>query len=582
MHPDLITRQLDGLIERHRRDDSGALADYIPELSKADPSWFGMSLCTVDGAIYESGDSGEAFTIQSISKPFVYALALMDRGADEVMRRVGVEPSGDAFNSIVLDRTNRPHNPMVNAGAITMVSLVQATSPDERFRRILWTLSAFAGRSLSVDESVYASEAATGHRNRAIAHLMRTVGSLEGDVDEVLDSYFRQCSVLITSRDLAVMTATLATGGINPITGRRVASEDVVADVISVMLTAGMYDYSGEWAYTTGLPAKSGVGGGVAALVPGQAGVGVFSPLLDERGNSVRGVAVCRELSSHLGFHLFRNRAGGMAPIRSVTTGRDRRSLRVRPNEESVILDRHGDRVAIVEMQGPWSFVACERLLAELSDRTYDHLVLDTSRVSVVDTSAETVLTRLVVEAGEDGVEVLVAGPVPPALEAVPARQFVDLDQALEWCEERLIGAGSSAEAATLADSDLGRALSASDLAELERITSERTIPAGACLWNLGDEAGAMFLVLEGHLSAHHHGRRLASFGPGAIVGEMGFLTGEARSATVVADTAARVCEIDDLDRLPITAQMAIHRALAVVSMGRLAVTNRTLAAARS
>lgn len=377
----VIRSQLEDLHSRHASDETGILADYIPELAKADPTWFGMSLCTIDGSLYEAGDSTIDFTIQSVSKPFVYVLALMDHGQDGVLDRIGVEPSGNAFNSILLDHANRPHNPMVNAGAIATVSMVGARGKHARFQRILDTLGAFAGRDLDVDEKVFESERATGHRNRAIAHLMRTVGVIDDNVDDILDVYFRQCSVLVNSTDLAVMTATLANGGVNPLTGREVAPPDLVGDVLSVMFTSGMYDYSGEWAYRTGLPAKSGVSGGVAALVPSQAGVGVFSPLVDDRGNSVRGTKVCQEFSQRLGFHVFRNRFDALPAIKATQTGAHRRSVRVRTLDESGRLGQDGHRTIVIETQGPWSFGSCERLMREIEGLDADHLIIETSRM---------------------------------------------------------------------------------------------------------------------------------------------------------------------------------------------------------
>jgi glutaminase len=382
-----------------------------------------------------------------------------------------------------------------------------------------------------------------------------------------------------------VMTATLANDGVNPVTGERVVPDWVVGDVLSVMLTSGMYNYSGEWAYRTGLPAKSGVAGGVAALVPGQAGVGVFSPLLDERGNSIRGVEVCRELSDRLGFHLFRNRTAGLPPIRSVSSGMDRRSLRVRPMSELAALESLGSRIAIVEMQGPWSFVACERLFAQLEEVAHDHLILDTSRVATVDTTATVLLGNLAESCRHRGVELAVAGAVPAGLDSLPARYFPSADHALEWAEGLLLneaGMTGTGDALSLADSDLGRHLEGDDLEALNGAASIHSVDAGDELWSTGDVAGSMFLVLEGMLVASHDGFRVASFGPGAIVGEMGFLTGEPRSATVVADTPSRLLEVTDLDGLSNEGRAAIHRTLAIVTMGRLAVTNRALAAVRA
>lgn len=284
----------------------GRVASYIPELTRADPAWFGIAIVTVDGEVYSTGDDDRRFTIQSLSKPFTYALALQDVGREAVMRRVGVEPSGDAFDSIIkLDHTNRPHNPMINSGAIAAVGMVGGATPAERFERIREVLARCMGREPTVSEAVFRSESQTGHRNRAMAHLMRNFGVLEGDVEEVLDVYFRQCSVEVTARDMAVMAATLANKGVNPVTGAKALDETYIRDVLTVMHTCGMYNYAGEWAYSVGVPAKSGVSGGVIAVLPWQFGMCVYSPPVDERGNSVRGIRVCEDLSRNTGMHIF-------------------------------------------------------------------------------------------------------------------------------------------------------------------------------------------------------------------------------------------------------------------------------------
>ena len=220
---DLVQRYLDQIRDEHADVTDGALAGYIPELADVDPAGFGLSLSSSDGYIYESGDAAIEFTIQSISKPFTYALALAEVGQDAMDARIGVEPSGEAFNEISVDDiTKTPKNPMINAGAIAAVSLVPGATPDERFARVLDFYSACAGRPLGVDREVYASEKATGSRNRAIAYMLQSFGVLDADPDEVLDVYFRQCSIKVTSTDLARMAATLARGGMNPVTGRRV------------------------------------------------------------------------------------------------------------------------------------------------------------------------------------------------------------------------------------------------------------------------------------------------------------------------------------------------------------------------
>jgi glutaminase len=301
-----IQTLVDELRARYARIDEGEVATYIPELSKASPDEFGVSLVTASGRIFESGDCDRLFTIQSISKPFMFGMALEECGADQVFDRVDVEPSGDAFNAIELQGgTNRPHNPMVNAGAITMTALLHARHGSRAFEHLLGRFSALAGRTLEMDRAVYESERATGHRNRAIAHLLLNFGMVHEEVEAALDLYFKQCSILVTCRDLAMMGATLSNMGCHPITAKAALSMSCVKDVLSVMFTCGMYDYSGQWAYRVGIPAKSGVAGGVVAVVNRQLGIGTYSPRLDRFGNSVRGVEVCSELASRLGLHVF-------------------------------------------------------------------------------------------------------------------------------------------------------------------------------------------------------------------------------------------------------------------------------------
>jgi glutaminase len=284
----------------------GKIADYIPELAKADPAWFGISVVTAKGQVFEVGDCQRLFTMQSVSKPLLFGLALEDHGRDYVLSKVGVEPTGEAFNSVVLDeKTNRPFNPMVNAGAIAIADLIEGEDFPHRVKRLLDLFRKYTGREVYVDNSVFMSERQTGHRNRAIAHLMLNFGMLRDRVNESLELYFQQCSIMANSHDLAVIGATLANGGVNPLTAERAIPREYVKDVLSVMYSCGMYDYAGEWAYRLGLPAKSGVGGGIVAVVPGQAGIGIFSPPLDAKGNSVRGIRVCEELSQRFGLHCF-------------------------------------------------------------------------------------------------------------------------------------------------------------------------------------------------------------------------------------------------------------------------------------
>jgi len=286
--------------------DEGKVADYIPELAKSDRKWFGIAIATTDGQVFEVGDCKQLFTIQSISKPFVYGLALEDHGVEHVLSKVGVEPTGEAFNAIVLDEaSNRPFNPMVNAGAIATADLVKGKDFPERVTRLLSMFGKYCGRDVYIDNSVFMSERMTGHRNRAIGHLMLNFGMVSDKVEESLELYFQQCSVLVNCRDLAIMGATLASGGVNPMTKVRAIEQPLVKYLLSIMLSCGMYDYAGEWAYRVGIPSKSGVGGGIVGVIPGHFGIGIFSPPLDAKGNSVRGIRVCTELSERFGLHAF-------------------------------------------------------------------------------------------------------------------------------------------------------------------------------------------------------------------------------------------------------------------------------------
>ena len=301
-----IQHLIEDLHHRYRSLTDGEVATYIPELAKANPDHFGICLATTDGRIFDTGDCDVPFTIQSISKPFVFGMALEELGHERVWQRVDVEPSGDAFNSIELQtKTNRPHNPMVNSGAITVSALLYEIHGRRATDHIVARFSAAAGRPLTIDQAVFESERRTGHRNRAIAHLLLNFGMMPEEAEAALDVYFAQCSIQVTCRDLAIMGATLANMGRHPATSRPVFQMRCVKDMLSVMFTCGMYDYSGQWAYRVGVPAKSGVGGGVLSVVNRQLGIATFSPRLDAHGNSRRGIEVSVELASSLGLHVF-------------------------------------------------------------------------------------------------------------------------------------------------------------------------------------------------------------------------------------------------------------------------------------
>jgi glutaminase len=283
------------------------VADYIPILGRADPALFGVCVAGVNGSLHVAGDVEHEFSIQSVSKPFVFALVCEAIGDDAARDKLGVNSTGLPFNSVMAIELNasRTMNPMVNAGAIATTSLAPGSNADEKFAFVLDGLSRFAGRSLSVDEVVYESEASTNLRNRGIAKLLEGYGRMYHDALEATDIYTRQCSINVSARDLAVMGATLADGGVNPISGERVIDEITCKRVLAVLATAGLYELSGDWLYEVGLPGKSGVSGGIFTVAPGKGGLGTFSPLLDGAGNSVKGQQVARYLSERLGLNLF-------------------------------------------------------------------------------------------------------------------------------------------------------------------------------------------------------------------------------------------------------------------------------------
>jgi glutaminase len=305
-----VTRTLTEAHARYRDDHTGAVADYIPALAAADPDLFGACVVGTSGQVFDVGDSFSTFSIQSVSKPFVFALVCDAVGPELTRERIGVNGTGLPFNSVMAIELNddRTMNPMVNAGAIATTSLVPGDSAADKWRFVAEGMSRFAGRALVLDDEVYESEAASNRRNRGIAHLLRGYGELWFDPDEATDVYTRQCSLLVSAHDLAVMGATLADGGVNPVTGERVVQADTCKRVLAVLATAGLYERSGDWLYDVGLPGKSGVSGGIVTVVPGKGGLGTFSPRLDAAGNSVRGQHLTRHLSDQLGLNLFASR----------------------------------------------------------------------------------------------------------------------------------------------------------------------------------------------------------------------------------------------------------------------------------
>jgi glutaminase len=540
----------------------GQVATYIPELAKADPSWFGICIATTDGQVYDVGDTRQPFTIQSISKPLTYGLALEDHGLEAVLAKIGVEPTGEAFNSISLaPGTGCPLNPMINAGAIAAASLVAGHSADDRFNRLLSVYSTYAGRTLSLDQPVYESERATGHRNRAIGHMLRNFDIVTEDPDPALNLYFQQCSIAVTCHDLSLIAATLGNGGINPVSGERAVRPEFVQRILSVMSTCGMYDYAGEWFYWAGMPAKSGVGGGIMAVVPGQIGIGVFSPPLDARGNSVRGVAVCKDLSAELDLHLMLVPRSSRSAIRAHYTLEKVRSKRLRSEPEGQALDRVGDRACVVELQGDLTFAAteaCVRRVVEANGATA-FVVLDLRRVTGIEDCAARLLFDLFAHGDHGGVHVLFVnvyqhprfGRFLAERSSATARHsklltFPDLDPALEWCEERLLGAcihaKGSSDALALSAHEICAGLSGPEVARLEHLLQRRAFRAGTMIVRKGDPADEIYLLSRGEVSVvidlpNGQLKRLSTLSPGMAFGELAVVNRSPRGADVRADT---------------------------------------------
>ncbi len=281
---------------------------YSPDVLAADIdiNWFTIAVVLVDGTHFVAGDEKRQFPLQSISKVFTYGAALEDHGRERLLDHIGVEPTGRGYSALLVnERTGRPYNPMVNAGAIAVADLLKGQNLTHKLNRIVHVISDYVGRSLHVDAATFTYELQTDHRNRAIAYLMKAAGVMQGSIGDALHLYYQQCSLMVNTVELATMAATLANYGTHPHTGKQVIQKPYVRDLLSVMYTCGMYDSSGLWAYRVGLPAKSGVSGGIMAVVPGEMGIAVFSPPLNEIGHSQRGVAAFERLSDQMRLHTF-------------------------------------------------------------------------------------------------------------------------------------------------------------------------------------------------------------------------------------------------------------------------------------
>ncbi len=569
LHALPIQAYLEALHQRLSDIRDGEVASYIPELSRADPNWFAIALVTVDGHVYQVGDSHQEFTIQSISKAITYGLALEDRGVEAVLAKVGVEPSGEAFNSISLEKdTGRPFNPMINAGAIATTGLIEGKSWPDKLARILHRFEKFVGHPVTVDEEVYCSERDTGHRNRAIAHLLRNANIIEEFPEEVVDLYFRQCSIRVTARDLALMGATLANNGVNPITSVCAQQSQYVDKMLSVMTTCGMYDYSGNWVYSVGMPAKSGVGGGIMAVLPGQFGLGVFSPLLDRKGNSFRGVRVCEELSRDFGVHLLKVvRATSASVVRVHYDGACIHSRRQRLSGDREALARGGHRIQVYELQGELMFASTDSLIRSIASQwdDTDFLILDFHRVVDIAAASIQLFTDLLARFAASGKHLLLTGTEDKyAFRRAIARgartcglervfEFEDTDRALEFCEDQLLGREPPSSAPepddVLRDQYLCQDLSPAEMARLQQVTRRLSFQPGEHIFQSGDAATSLFFVLRGHVdlvvrTGQRQERRLVTVCAGMSFGEFALATGQGRSTAARAVAAVECMEL--------------------------------------
>jgi glutaminase len=464
---------------------------------------------------------------------------------------------------------------MINAGAIATAGLIAGRSPHTRLRRILDMFSLYAGRALDIDEAVYRSESETGHRNRAIGHMLRNFDILVSDPMAVAELYFQQCSISVTCRDLGIMAASLANRGVNPVTGKQAIRAEYVENVLSVMGSCGMYDYAGEWIYNVGMPAKSGVAGGVIAVLPGQLGIGVFSPPLDTHGNSVRGVRVCQELSRLLDLHMLNRPSVGRLIVRHQFTGADFNSSRVRTGEESRVLSKAGERIRIWQLQGNLIFSTAEAAVRDVVENLprADYFVLDFKRVLSLNECACGLFHQLLLDASALGKTFLFAQikNVPLLRRYLQAklgkegetsfRVFEDLDRALEWCENRLLEAMLPARAnnhqAPLAEFPILANFTASERDVVSEMLKQRAYKRGDTIIHAGDPAGELFLLRRGHVSvllkrSASEDSRLATFSAGMVFGEMAIIDGAPRSAMIMADTDVEcdLLTLEDFHRL--------------------------------
>ncbi|MBC61214.1 MAG: glutaminase A [Zetaproteobacteria bacterium] len=553
-----ITIFLQGIVNQMKDRDEGKVADYIPELALADKSWLGIALATVDGKFYTVGDIDKEFTIQSISKAFTYGLALEENGIDKVTKKIQVEPSGDQFNAISLDQSGRPSNPMINAGAIASVSMINGLAEEVR-AKIFNTFSIYAGRKLKIDEKVYQSESNTGHRNRAIGWMLRNFDIIENDPVGILENYFKQCSLLINCKDLALMGATLANNGVNPVTQERAINSDYIKYIFSVMTTCGMYDFSGNWLYHIGLPAKSGVGGGILAILPGELSVAIFSPPLDERGNSSKGIKVLKRISSYYNLNI-----NNVTPLQTnsfIRASLDLENLtssKQRSENEKEIIRKHGKKALVLIIQGSLGFSGYEMITRKVleSSENKSFVLLDINRVMNIDKKIYSLFWEFFQFLKIHNITLLFSSESKSIglsnyfKEQYEGKFFQTLDNGLEYMENIFIDHFSSSRNISskfeLTDFQVINGLKGDDLQNLQNILQQTEYKKGDTIINIGDIADKIFFLAQGDVdvSITINGKNLkvSSIGAGNTFGEMGLTDQSLRTANITVSSEVARC----------------------------------------
>ncbi len=556
-----IQHLLNDVYKKYTGLNDGKVADYIPELGRANPDWFGIVIVTVEGHVYSVGDTEQKFTIQSISKPFTYALALQECGLEHVLSKVGVEPSGNAFNAISLDDDGCPANPMINAGAIATTSLIKPEADQTVIDKIIAKYNEFSAANLEIDDQVYQSESNTGHRNRAIGFMLRNFDIIEEDPLPILENYFQQCSVLVNCKELALMGGTLANRGVNPLTQQAVVDNTYIKQILSVMATCGMYDYSGNWLYHVGLPAKSGVGGGILTILPGQMSIAVFSPPLDEKGNSCRGIAVVKELSMQLNLHVFNTGNMFASVIRARLDLSEIMSSRQRSREEFSFLRNNKQAGVLYQLQGYFSFGGCEKVIGHIIKNNFAStrfIMIDLSRVFGVSGSELDLLQSLAESLASQCTQLVFCDEQKSPLileyfknkDRIANKLFLGQDEMLEWVEGQIIKTAFCGIWDTslypLSNFAICDNLSQSSLETLESILEIVTFKKGEKIIVRGTIVDSLYLLIMGKVDVyaelHNSATKVASISPGNLFGEMSMIEGSLHSSDIIADSDQVQC----------------------------------------